>query len=122
MNENMQMGQDQEEAAEGNGGGPGTPGTPGAPGTAAPPTAMAGKGGVKVTVEEVVQLLMKGVQPQELVDAGVPLELIEKAVAIIKQQMQAQGGQAPAPQGGQPAAPQGGQGMGQGLASKMAGM
>jgi hypothetical protein len=116
MNENMQMGQDQEEAAEGNSG------TPGTPGTAAPAAGAVGKGGIKVTVEEVVQLLMKGVQPQELVDAGVPLELIEKAVAIIKQQMQAQGGQAPAPQGGQPAAPQEGQGMGQGLASKMAGM
>ena len=92
MEEEMQGGQAQQEAAMG-----------------------AGAGGQEVMIEEVIQLLMQGVQPQELVDAGVPVELIEQAIMIIEQQMQSQ--QAPT-QGGQGQ----GTGMGKGLAGKMAGM
>jgi len=87
MNEDMQMGEVQQ-AAQGN----------------------SGAGAQEVTVEEVVQLLMQGVQPQELVDAGVPVDLIEQAIMIIQEQMKAQ-------------QPQGmGQGGGQGLAKSLAGM
>lgn len=57
------------------------------------------------TVEEIIELLMQGVDPQELVKQGVPPELIMQAIEIIEQQMAAEEGQqmqaqqAPAPQG-----------------------
>lgn len=69
------------------------------------------------TVEEVAQLLMQGITPEELANAGVPVELIEQAIAMLKQQMAAQGGQpqvAPA-QGSMPMDEQG-------LAMQSAGM
>ena len=43
------------------------------------------------TVEEIAQLLMQGVDPQKLVEMGVPPELIMEAISIIEQQMGAQG-------------------------------
>ena len=48
------------------------------------------------TVEEVAQYLMQGITPEQLAQAGVPVELIEQAIAMLQQQMAAQGGQAPA--------------------------
>lgn len=45
------------------------------------------------TVQEVAQMLMQGVKPQELVDAGIPIDLIKQAVALLEQQMQMQQGQ-----------------------------
>ena len=58
------------------------------------------------TVEEVIELLMQGVDPEKLVQQGVPPELIMQAIEIIEQQMAAEEGQqmqqpaqAPAPQG-----------------------
>ena len=43
------------------------------------------------SVEELVQLLMQGITPEELVQAGVPQQLVEQAVAMA-QQMAAQQG------------------------------
>jgi DnaJ-domain-containing protein 1 len=57
-------------------------------------------------VEEVIKLLMEGVDPQQLLQQGVPQEVIEMAIAEL-QKMQAQ-------QGGQPQVAQGPQ---QGLAA-----
>ena len=48
------------------------------------------------TVEEVAQYLMQGITPEQLAQAGVPVELIEQAIAMLQQQMAAQGAQAPA--------------------------
>ncbi len=47
------------------------------------------------TVEQVIELLMQGADPEELVAQGVPPELIMEAIAIIEQQMGAQQQQAP---------------------------
>jgi len=62
------------------------------------------------TVDEVVQLLMQGIDPAELEAQGIPPELIIQAIQIIEQQMAAEA-QAPAQQDP----------MGGGLASQMLG-
>jgi hypothetical protein len=41
------------------------------------------------TVEEIAQLLMQGITPEELAEAGVPTQLIEQAIAMAKQMAQA---------------------------------
>jgi hypothetical protein len=41
------------------------------------------------TVEEIAQLLMQGITPEELAEAGVPTQLIEQAIALAKQMAQA---------------------------------
>jgi len=51
------------------------------------------------TVEQVVQLLMQGNDPEKLEQAGIPRELIMQAISIIQQHMAAQ-------QGGQQGVPQ----------------
>lgn len=51
------------------------------------------------TVEEIAQLLMQGVDPRELLQAGIPEQLIMEAIALLEQQMGS--GQAPmGPDGG----------------------
>ena len=52
-------------------------------------------------IKQVIQMLMQGADPQELVDKGVPPQIVQMAIQIIQEQ---QGGQGMAPQG---AAPQG---------------
>lgn len=42
------------------------------------------------TVEQIIQMLMQGTDPQELVDAGVPPELVMQAIQVLEQQMAAQ--------------------------------
>jgi hypothetical protein len=42
------------------------------------------------TVEEVIQLLMEGMDPQQLLEMGVPEELLMQALQILEQQMQQQ--------------------------------
>ena len=61
------------------------------------------------TVEQVAELLLSGVDPEELVQKGIPPELIMQAIDLIEQQMAAeQGGQPMQPQPAQaPAGPQG---------------
>lgn len=57
------------------------------------------------TVEQVAELLLSGIDPEELVQKGVPPELIMQAIEMIEQQMAAeQSGQPTQPQ---PAPPQG---------------
>jgi len=67
-------------------------------------------------VEEIVQLLLEGANPEELVQMGVPPELIMQAIEIIEQQMaaqsQGQGAQLP---------PQSGMAQEPGLAQSMSG-
>ena len=48
--------------------------------------------GQQISIEEVMQYLMQGITPEQLVQAGVPVELIEQAIAMLQQQMAAQGG------------------------------
>jgi hypothetical protein len=54
--------------------------------------AAEGAGGIgqqMPTVEELAQLLMQGITPEELAAAGVPTQLIEQAIALAKQMAQA---------------------------------
>jgi hypothetical protein len=41
--------------------------------------------GQPITVEEVAQLLLQGITPEELVAAGVPQGLVQEAMALAKQ-------------------------------------
>lgn len=40
------------------------------------------------TVEELVALLKQGITPQELIQQGVPTEMIEQAMAVLQQEVQ----------------------------------
>lgn len=52
---------------------------------------------MQMMVQQVVQLLMEGVAPEELLQQGVPMEVIQEAIAIIQaQEQQAMTQQAPA--------------------------
>lgn len=50
----------------------------------------AGNPGAGITVEQIIQMLMQGVDPEELVQQGIPPELIMQAIQVIEQQMAAQ--------------------------------
>ena len=54
------------------------------------------------TIDEVVQLLKQGVQPEELVQQGIPAELVAAAVQVVMSEMRQAGGMQaqtmPAPQ------------------------
>lgn len=54
-------------------------------------------------VEKIIELLLGGVTPEELVEKGVPTELIMQAIEILEQQVMAQN----SGQQMQPQAPQG---------------
>jgi uncharacterized protein (DUF433 family) len=41
------------------------------------------------TVEELAQLLMQGITPEELAEAGVPTQLIQQAITMAQQMAQA---------------------------------
>jgi hypothetical protein len=64
-------------------------------------------------IEQIIELLMDGADPEELVKQGIPPELIMQAIDVLEQQLAAQqGGQqmqqpAQAPQQQTPASPQG---------------
>jgi len=55
---------------------------------------MAGGGrqpqGQGIGMEEVIQMLMQGTQPEELIQMGIPEELVIQAIQILKQQIQGQ--------------------------------
>lgn len=62
-------------------------------------------------LRQIIELLLQGTSPEELLQKGVPEELLIQAIEIIEQQMASeQGGQAMQPQSGQS----------QGLAESMA--
>jgi hypothetical protein len=42
------------------------------------------------TVEQVIQMLMEGMDPEEMVKMGIPPELIMQAIQVVEQQMAAQ--------------------------------
>lgn len=44
-------------------------------------------------VEEVAQLLMQGVEPEELLEQGIPAEVIQQAIQMLMQQAQQQSAQ-----------------------------
>lgn len=47
-------------------------------------------------IQEVVQMLMQGADPDELLKRGVPMEILQAAIEIVlAQEQQAQGNQAP---------------------------
>lgn len=49
-------------------------------------------------ISQIVELLMQGVTPEELLQQGVPQELVMKAIEIMKAQQAQQQQMAPAPQ------------------------
>jgi hypothetical protein len=49
-----------------------------------------GMQGAMPSVEEIVALLMQGIDPQKLVEQGIPPELVMQAVEMLQQQMAAQ--------------------------------
>jgi len=46
-----------------------------------------------VTVEDVIKALMQGTTPEQLMQAGIPVELIKQAIQVLQQQGQAQAAQ-----------------------------
>lgn len=48
-----------------------------------------------IPIQELVELLKQGITPQELVQNGVPMELVDQALAVLQQEVQA-GQQGPA--------------------------
>lgn len=58
-------------------------------------------------LQQVVQLLMQGIKPSELIAKGVPEEVVRQAIEIIKAQMANQQGQQAPQAGGQPMSQQG---------------
>ncbi len=43
----------------------------------------------QITMQQVVDALMKGIEPEELIEAGVPQEMVEQAMQVIMQEQQA---------------------------------
>ncbi len=52
-------------------------------------------GGDQALLEEVIRLLTQGVDPEELVQQGVPVEIIKQAMEIIMSQAPAEGQMGP---------------------------
>jgi hypothetical protein len=52
---------------------------------------QAGSSDQMPTVEELVQLIMQGITPQQLIEAGIPQQLVDQAVAMAGQMAQQQG-------------------------------
>ena len=52
-----------------------------------------------ITVEEIAQLLKQGITPEELIQNGVPQELVEQAALLVQQEIQAGKAQQPSAQG-----------------------
>ena len=48
----------------------------------------------QITLQQVVDALMKGIDPEELLEAGVPQAMVERAIQVIMDQQQAEQGQA----------------------------
>lgn len=46
----------------------------------------------QVTVEQIIQMLMQGVDPEELVSQGIPMEMIQQAMQMLMNQNQPQQG------------------------------
>lgn len=44
----------------------------------------------QITVQQVVQALMQGITPQELIEAGVPQAMVEQAMQVIMQQQESE--------------------------------
>ena len=59
------------------------------------------------TVDELMQLLINGITPQQLIEAGVPRQLVEQAIAMLNQQAPAAPMQGAMGQGGVPMDEQG---------------
>lgn len=55
-------------------------------------------GDMQAMVDQVVQMLMQGVDPQQLVEQGVPMEVVAMAVEIVLAQEQQMGNMQQAPQ------------------------
>ena len=54
------------------------------------------------TVDELIQLLINGITPQQLIEAGVPQQLVDQAIAMLNQQAPAAPTQGAMGQGGMP--------------------
>lgn len=73
-------------------------------------------------VQEIAQLLLQGITPEELIQQGVPPELVEQAIMMLESQEGMQGGEmgppAPPPEAMTPPAPSAQEILGGGLASQ----
>ena len=49
-----------------------------------------GMQGAVPSIEEIVALLMQGIAPEQLVEQGIPPEMIMEAIAMLEQQMASQ--------------------------------
>lgn len=58
--------------------------------TMAVPQETAPMQGQMPSIEELVALLMQGIDPKELISMGVPQEMVMEAIAVLEQQMAAQ--------------------------------
>lgn len=81
------------------GGGLASAGQPQNPTTQAPAGGGITGDGREEILQEVIRMLMAGVDPDELAQQGVPYDILEEAMQIILQQ---QGSQGPAANSGQP--------------------
>lgn len=57
-----------------------------------------GQNQAMMAIQQIMELLMQGVTPEELLQQGVPQELVMKAVEMVKAQQAQQQQMAPAPQ------------------------
>lgn len=64
---------------------------------------VGGAGQQMPTVQEIAQALMQGITPDQLIQAGIPQELVQQAIQLVRQmqaqQQGAQGQASQAPQG-----------------------
>ena len=54
------------------------------------------------SIDDVVQMLKQGMQPEELVQSGIPVELVQAAVQILMEEMGQAGGMQPQTQSAPP--------------------
>lgn len=54
------------------------------------------------SIDDVVQMLKQGIQPEELVQSGIPVELVRAAVQILMEEMGQAGGMQPQTQSAPP--------------------
>ena len=67
------------------------------------PQGLAAKGSQDLpSVDDVVQMLKQGMQPEALVQSGIPVELIQAAVQILMKEMGQAGGMQPQTQSAPP--------------------
>ena len=61
---------------------------------------LASKGTQRMpSVDDVVQMLKQGMQPEEIAQSGVPVELVQAAIQVLMEEMEQAGGMQPQTKG-----------------------